>query len=187
MELIGPPSYEEAVQMPRLAQSLDRLDVAPAENAAPAILGSVDNLRMKKRRPKRPRKRTLSEDNLARREERRVERIRRNASRTTISSNREQSPEIVNDTILSRNRIKSESDQRETDSPKIKMRPPTPMNKKKKRIVLSKAGTSTDDEDSDFQNTRDRRSMRNTIIVANLPREPRSGYRPSSTTDNASQ
>ena len=196
MELMGPPSYEEAVHMPRLAQSLDGLDVVTAENstAATRILGSVDNLRVKKRRPRRPRKRTLSEDNLAKREERRVERIRRNTSRITIASNQpgpEQSPESTNDlppppSVPVRTRIKSDSDQGGTDSPRNKIRPPTPTAKKKKRIILSKAGTSTDDEDSDFQNTRDKRSLRNTIVIPNLPREPRSGYRPSSTTDNAS-
>lgn len=195
MELIGPPSYEEAVHMPRLAQSLDGLDVASTENstAVTRILGSVDNLRVKKRRSRRPRKRTLSEDNLTRREERRVERLRRNTSRITIASNQpgvEQSPESANDlppppSVPFRPRIRSDSDQGGTDSPRNKMRPPTPTAKKKKRIILSKAGTSTDDEDSDVQSTRDRRSIRHTIVIPNLSREPRSGYRPPSTTDNA--
>ncbi|XP_051170739.1 leucine-rich repeat-containing protein 15 isoform X2 [Leptopilina boulardi] len=187
MELIGPPSYEEAVQMPRIAQSLDRLDVAITENTT-RILGSVDNLRVKKRRTKRiTRKRTVSEDNLARREERRVERIRRNASRTTITSIPSIQHQSSNNLEISL-KIKTDSDQRESDSTKIQTRPPTPMSKKKKRIVLSKAGTSTDDEDSDFQNThqRSRRSciIKSTINLPNLSREPRSGFRPSSTTDN---
>lgn len=196
MELIGPPSYEEAVQMPRLAQSLDRLDTVSTENAATVtrILGSVDNLRVKKRRPKRSRKRTFSDDNLVRREERRAERIRRNISRTTIasiSSNQEQSSELMANNAENSEQIpmRSETEQRETDSPKIKTRPPTPMSKKKRRIVHSKAGTSTDDEDSDIQSSRRQRTsiIRSAINLPNLTREPRSGYNgPSSTTDNAS-
>ena len=195
MELMGPPSYEEAVQMPRLAQSLDGLDVASTENATiTRVSGSVDNLRVKKRRLRRPRKRTISDENLTRREERRVERMRKKTSRIIVPNNypnADQSPESVTELPPPSagpavNRIRSDSDQAGTDSPIIRKRPPTPTAKKKKRLIVSKAGTSTDDEDSDFQNTPNRSSIRNTIIITNLPREPRSGFRPPSTTDNAS-
>ncbi|XP_014215884.1 insulin-like growth factor-binding protein complex acid labile subunit [Copidosoma floridanum] len=76
LEVLGPPSYEEAVTMTRLARSLDALD-SVSENRQ--IAGSSESLRAnKKRRPRRTARRTRSQSdgNLAR-EMRRKERLRR--------------------------------------------------------------------------------------------------------------
>ncbi|XP_046818688.1 protein artichoke [Vespa crabro] len=185
LELIGPPSYEEAVQMPRLTHSLDTLNEISVENISLTRLGSVDNLQNKRKRSRRSRKRIQSEDNLLRREERRVERLRRERSNSAgnVSEN-EQGLRMTNST---RSRSSSTRRQRRTNaieeldesggSSKSRPRPQTPSTKKKKRRTTIRDGHSTDDEDSDIQQIAKNRS----IVIRDLRREPRSGYREAQT------
>lgn len=167
LELIGPPSYEEALTMTRLARSLDALDSINGNQGSVVlqITGSSESLRItgKKRRPRRTtrRLRSQSEDNLSRREFRREERLRR--ARESM--------------------VETEDGNPPRENTPNKVRPPTPMaaKRKDKRSVTSiKNGTSTDDEDSDIQGkTRDAKKIGKTIIIRNLNREPRNGYKPS--------
>ncbi|XP_015188547.1 PREDICTED: leucine-rich repeat-containing protein 15 [Polistes dominula] len=181
MELIGPPTYEEAVQMPRLTHSLDTLNEVSTENVYLTRLGSVDNLQNKRKRSRRPRKRTQSEDNLLRREERRVERLRRERSNSAgnVSDNEERPTPVTNPT---RSKSSSTRRQRRTNtaieeleesgsSNKGRPRPQTPSAKKKKRRRTIRDGHSTDDEDSDIQRVNNNRP----IVIRDLRREPRSG------------
>ncbi|KAG7205514.1 hypothetical protein KM043_007495 [Ampulex compressa] len=186
LELLGPPSYEEAVQMPRLAQSLDGLDEIPADTTT-RVLGSVDNLRAKKRRTRRPRKRTQSEDDLLRREERRHERLRRERNNSTGSLLDADPPQVV----VGQRNVKGSSTRRgrrrsvhgtnlvedslESGSSRDRPRPQTPSARKKKRRQEVRGGHSTDDEDSDVHVVGSSRS----IVIRELRREPRSGYRES--------
>lgn len=180
LELIGPPSYEEAVQLPRLTHSLDTLNEVSIENVYLTRLGSVDNLQNKRKRSRRPRKRTQSEDNLLRREERRVERLRRERSNSAgnVSDNGERPTPVTNPT---RSKSSSTRRQRRTNtieeleesgsSNKARPRPQTPSAKKKKRRRTIRDGHSTDDEDSDIQRVTNNRP----IVIRDLRREPRSG------------
>lgn len=181
LELIEPPSYEEAVHMPRMTHSLDTLNEVSVENISLTRLGSVDNLQNKRKRSRRSRKRIQSEDNLLRREERRVERLRRERSNSAgnVSEN-EQGLRMTNST---RSRSSSARRQRRTNiieeldesegSSKSRPRPQTPCTRKKKRRTTIRDGHSTDDEDSDIQRIANNRS----IVIRDLRREPRSGYR----------
>nr|XP_050852634.1 protein artichoke [Vespula vulgaris] len=181
LELIGPPSYEEAVQMPRLTHSLDTLNEVSVENISLTRLGSVDNLQNKRKRSRRSRKRIQSDDNLLRREERRIERLRRERSNSAgnVSEN-EQGLRMTNST---KSRSSSTRRQRRTNtieeleesagSGKGRPRPQTPSTRKKKRRTTIRDGHSTDDEDSDIQRIANNRS----IVIRDLRREPRSGYR----------
>lgn len=186
LELIGPPTYEEAVHMPRLAHSMDALDSISVDSVPAHILGSVDNLRSKKRRPRRPRKRALSDENLARREERRESRRRRASLERNMSANdlvdSVQSPvesnnEFASSKTLRRSRAKSISDD---GGSRGRPRPLTPAARQKKRRGMAKNGHSSDDEDSDVQNgiVAGLPKSNNGVIIKTLTREPRSGYRP---------
>ncbi|KAG5331118.1 ALS protein, partial [Acromyrmex charruanus] len=178
LELVGPPSYEEAVQMQRLVHSMDALNEISIENGTLRSINSMDNLRTKKRRTRRPRKRTQSEDDLLRREERRQERIRRernnssgnicdssqlhNTNPRTSSTRRARRHSIVDETL-------------ESSSSKDRPRPQTPTSKKRKRRYVLRNEHVTDDEDSDVQVMNSNRS----IVIKELKREPKSGYRES--------
>ncbi|XP_012060760.1 PREDICTED: insulin-like growth factor-binding protein complex acid labile subunit [Atta cephalotes] len=178
LELVGPPSYEEAVQMQRLVHSMDALNEISIENGTLRSINSMDNLRTKKRRTRRPRKRTQSEDDLLRREERRQERIRRernnssgnicdtsqlhNTNPRTSSVRRARRHSIVDETL-------------ESSSSKDRPRPQTPTSKKRKRRYVLRNEHVTDDEDSDVQVMNSNRS----IVIKELKREPKSGYRES--------
>lgn len=181
MELVGPPSYEEAVQMPRLAQSLDALDEISVETSSIRVVGSMDNLRAKKRRTRRPRKRTQSEDDLLRRQERREERIRRERNNSTgniCSTDLPQSGSQRNSRCSSARRLRRHSmmdESVDSGSTRVRPRPQTPSAKKKKRRRTIRDGHSTDDEDSDIQPPGSSRS----VVIRELRREPRSGYRES--------
>ncbi|XP_012215058.2 leucine-rich repeat-containing protein 15 isoform X1 [Linepithema humile] len=179
LELIGPPTYEEAVQMPRLVHSMDALNEISVDNSALRAMSSVDNLRIKKKRTRRPRKRTQSEDDLLRREERRQERIRR--ERNNSNSNIGEQPLNTNSrnprtSLARRSRRHSAVDESiESGSSKDRPRPQTPNTKKKKRRQMSRNEHVTDDEDSDVQTFNSSRS----VVIRELPREPRSGFRKS--------
>ncbi|KYM97270.1 Insulin-like growth factor-binding protein complex acid labile subunit [Cyphomyrmex costatus] len=178
LELVGPPSYEEAVQMRRLVHSMDALNEISIEDGTLRSINSMDNLRTKKRRTRRPRKRTQSEDDLLRREERRQERIRRernnssgnicdtdqlhNTNPRTSSARRARRHSIMDETL-------------ESSSSKDRPRPQTPTSKKRKRRHVLRNEHVTDDEDSDVQIMRSNRS----IVIKELKREPKSGYRES--------
>uniref|UniRef100_A0ABD2VTC6 Leucine-rich repeat and WD repeat-containing protein 1 LRR domain-containing protein n=1 Tax=Trichogramma kaykai TaxID=54128 RepID=A0ABD2VTC6_9HYME len=173
MELINPPSYEEAVSMPRLARSLDALNSVNEnirttnqinQNSVVRMTASSESLRPgKKRRIRRVRKlRSQSEDNLARREQRREERLRRERS-TSRMNFRNKDEEEENEENRNNNTQGTESFQ--TAAPKVKK-------------VGTKTGTSTDDEDSDAPKINGTKRIGKTII-RNLNREPKSGYRPS--------
>ncbi|XP_023314255.1 leucine-rich repeat receptor protein kinase EMS1 isoform X2 [Trichogramma pretiosum] len=173
MELINPPSYEEAVSMPRLARSLDALNSVNEnirttneanQNSVARMTASSESLRPgKKRRIRRVRKlRSQSEDNLARREQRREERLRRERS-TSRMNLRNKDEEEENEENRNNNTQGTESSQ--TAAPKVKK-------------VRTKTGTSTDDEDSDAPKINGTKRIGKTVI-RNLNREPKSGYRPS--------
>lgn len=162
LELISPPSYEEAVTMPRLARSLDGLDTVTGESVT-RMTASSESLRTKKlRRARRSRNRlrSLSEDNLARREMRREERLRRVRGE----------PEGGNDPVVVV--VEEHAEQKDDDDNSTAAR-------KKSRRSSAKTGTSTDDEDSDAgKGEKSERKIGKTVI-RNLGREPRCGYRPS--------
>ncbi|CAB0041434.1 unnamed protein product [Trichogramma brassicae] len=128
MELINPPSYEEAVSMPRLARSLDALNSVNEnirttneanQNSVARMTASSESLRPgKKRRIRRVRKlRSQSEDNLARREQRREERLRRERS-TSRMNVRNKDDEEENEESRNNNPQLTESSQ--TAAPKVK-------------------------------------------------------------------
>ncbi|XP_011147034.1 insulin-like growth factor-binding protein complex acid labile subunit [Harpegnathos saltator] len=177
LELIGPPTYEEAVQMPRLVRSMDALNEIVVENGnVNVIMGSVDNLRMKKRRTRRARKRTQSEDDLLRREERRHVRLRRerNSIGNILDADQLQSNAQPRNhprtTPARRSRRHSVAldESVESSSGRDRPRPQTPSAKKRKRKQLVRDEHVTDDEDSDRSG-----------VIKELKREPRSGYRES--------
>ncbi|XP_043269991.1 uncharacterized protein [Venturia canescens] len=193
LELINPPPYEEAVQMPRMAQSLDALDTITVDPLSRQIIGSFDSLRGRKRRPRRTRNRARSEENLSKREERFQSRRIRSTSRRNYSpsvmsvasatgSQLRGSPAQTNaDKNKASTVVKgdTESEERSGDS-KRRPRPQTPNAKRKRRREISKNGHSTDDEDSDANNLRTGKSddRDTSIVIHELPREPRSAYRP---------
>lgn len=180
LELVGPPSYEEAVQMPRLARSMDALNEISIENGTLRSINSVDNLRTKKRRTRRPRKRTQSEDDLLRREERRQERIRRernNSSGNICDTVQPYNTNPKNPRTSSARKARRHSavdEAVESSSSKDRPRPQTPNSRKRKRRQVLRNEHVTDDEDSDVQVMSSNRS-----IVIKLKREPKSGYRES--------
>ncbi|XP_076246507.1 uncharacterized protein LOC143186684 [Calliopsis andreniformis] len=180
LELIGPPSYEEAVQMPRLTHSLDNLDEISVDASSVRVMGSADNLRTKQRRTRRLRKKIHSEDDLARREERRQGRNRRERNNSTgniagdLSLNASQkNSRSYTARRIARQRVVSEC--LDVGSDRVRPRPQTPSARKKRRRRTVYDGHSTDDEDSDFQ------SMNRSMIIRELRREPKSGYRVSTT------
>lgn len=193
LELIDPPPYEEAVQMPRMAQSLDALDTITVDPLSRQIIGSCETLRGRKRRPRRTRNRARSEENLSRREERfQTRRIRTSSRRnyspsvmsiasTTGSQMRESSTHInvernKTSTVVRRD---TESEERSTSDSKRRPRPQTPTAKRKRRRRTSKSGHSTDDEDSDVNNLKSPQNDRTkSIVIHDLAYEPRSAYRP---------
>ncbi|KZC05251.1 Insulin-like growth factor-binding protein complex acid labile subunit [Dufourea novaeangliae] len=159
LELIGPPSYEEAVQMPRLTHSLDHLDEISVETSTMRIMGSADNLRTKQRRTRRVKTRILSEDDLLRREERRQEAASQRNSRAN-AARRARRQSMVSDSV-------------DSGSGRLRARPQTPSAKSKKRRYTVYDGHLTDDEDSDIQQVNLSRSM----VIRELRTEPKSGYR----------
>ncbi|KAL0126178.1 hypothetical protein PUN28_004953 [Cardiocondyla obscurior] len=181
LELIGPPSYEEAVHMPRLVHSMDALNEIAMENGTLRSINSVDNLRTKKRRTRRPRKRTQSEDDLMRREERRHERIRRernNSSGNICDTDQVQNanPKNLRTSSVRRARRHSVVDEDiESSSSKDRPRPQTPTSRRRKRRQVFRNEHVTDDEDSDFQVTGSGRS----VVIKELKREPKGGCRES--------
>lgn len=167
--------------MPRLAHSMDALNEISMENGILRSINSVDNLRTKKRRTRRPRKRTQSEDDLLRREERRQERIRRernNSSGNICDTDQPHNTNPRNPKTSSARRPRRHStvdDVIESSSGKDRPRPQTPTSKKRKRRQLFRDEHVTDDEDSDALVTSSYRS----IVIKELKREPRGGYRES--------
>lgn len=183
MELIGPPTYEEAVHMPRLTHSMDALNEIVVENGSVnVIMGSVDNLRMKKRRTRRARKRTQSEDDLLRREERRHERLRRERNSIgnvldVVQPQDNTNPRNPRTTSARRSRRYSLADESiESSSGRDRPRPQTPNAKKRRRKHINREEHVADDEDSDVPTFGSVRS----VVIKELKREPRSGYRESS-------
>ncbi|TGZ47626.1 Uncharacterized protein DBV15_03463 [Temnothorax longispinosus] len=183
LELVGPPSYEEAVQMPRMARSMDALNEISIENGTLRAMSSVDNLRTKKRRTRRPRKRTQSEDDLLRREERRQERIRRernNSSGNICDTDQPHNANPRNPKTSSARRAGRHGavdEAIESSSSKDRPRPQTPTSmRKRKRRQVFRDEYVTDDENSDVQVM----SYSNrSIVIKELKREPRGGYRES--------
>lgn len=181
LELIEPPTYEEAMQMPRLARSLDNLDTISVETSTARMASSADNLRTRQKRTRRLKKKIQSEDDLFRREERRQERIKRerNASVGNVRSDLPQAASQRNfkPSSISRSRRQSvASDCMETGSGRIRTRPQTPSARKKRRRRTVYDGHTSDDEDSDIQRAASHRS----IVIRELRKEPRSAYRESS-------
>lgn len=181
LELVGPPSYEEAVQMPRLAHSMDALNEISIENGTLRSINSMDNLRTKKRRTRRPRKRTQSEDDLLRREERRQERIRRernNSSGNICDTDQQHNTNPRNPRTSSARRSRRHSvvdEVIESSSSKDRPRPQTPTSRRRKRRQVFRNEHVTDDEDSDVQAISSNRS----IVIKELKREPKGGCRES--------
>jgi hypothetical protein len=186
LELVSPPTYEEAVQMSRLVHSMDALDEITIENGTLRAINSVDNLRTKKRRTRRTtRKRTNSEDDLLRREERRQVRIRRersNSSSNICDANQSRNTNPTNPvnsrlSLARSSRRHSAADNLvDSSSSKDRPRPQTPSSRKRKRRqVADRNEHVTDDEDSDVQPIGSNRS----VAIRELRREPRSGYRES--------
>ncbi|XP_017886573.1 leucine-rich repeat-containing G-protein coupled receptor 4 [Ceratina calcarata] len=175
LELVEPPTYEEAVQMSRLARSLDNLDDISVETTS-MRMGSADNLRMKYvRRTRRPKKRFQSEDDLLRREERRRERLRRvrNTSADNSGTEAPKSQRNSRANVARRARRQSMmSDSVDSGSGRTQPRPQTPNAKQKRRRTMYDVHSS-DDEDSDIHPVGSSRS----IVIRELKREPRSGYR----------
>ncbi|EFN69150.1 Phospholipase A2 inhibitor subunit B [Camponotus floridanus] len=182
LELIGPPSYEEAVQMPRLIRSMDALNEISVEDGTLRSINSVDNLRIKKRRTRRTkttRKRTQSEDDLLRREERRQERIRRerNNSSSNICETTDQSQNTNPRQSRTSRRSRRHSfveESLESNSSKDRPRPQTPNTRKKRRRQVFEDEHVTDDEASDVQ-----MDFNRSVVIRELRREPRSGCRDS--------
>lgn len=166
--------------MPRLVQSLDGLDEISMDNVQ--MTGSVDNLRAKKRRPRRSRKRTLSEESLHKRQVRHKRKGRDNGRRhsssalgiNNVQSNQEiqcTSESVVITPTTRRVPLHSGSEEHgESSGSRNRGRPPTPNLRKKKRRVSTCNGHSTDDEDSDnFVKKTDS----DTIVIRDLHKEPR--------------
>lgn len=158
--------------MPRLTQSLDNLDNISVETSSVRIMGSVDNIRNKQRRGRKS-KRIQSVDDLLRREERRQERIRR--ERNNSADNNETSlPSSQRIYATRRARRQSViSDTVESGSGRIRAKPQTPSTRKRRQKCTVYNGHSTDDEDSEPVDSR------KSIVIRELRREPRSGYRES--------
>ncbi|RLU14735.1 hypothetical protein DMN91_012622 [Ooceraea biroi] len=178
LELVSPPTYEEAVEMSRLVHSMDDLDEITVENGTLRAINSVDNLRMKKKRTRRPRKRTNSEDDLLRREERRQQRIRRERSNSSgnicdADHSHNANPRDSRASLAHRSRRHSAIDDIASSSSKDRPRPQTPSARKRKRRQVIRDEHVTDDEDSDVQVMGSSRS----VVIKELRREPRSGYR----------
>lgn len=180
LEIICPPTYEEAVHMPRMVHSMDALNEIPVENGSTnVIMGSMDNLRMKKKRTRRPRKRTQSEDDLLRREERRHVRLRRERNSIGYILDVDQpqnntNPKNPRGTSARRSRRHSVADESiESSSGRDRPRPQTPNSRKRKRKLMVRNENVTEDEDSDLPTLGSSKS----VVIKELKREPRSGYR----------
>ncbi|XP_033340610.2 uncharacterized protein LOC117228748 [Megalopta genalis] len=177
MELIGPPSYEEAIQMPRMARSLGNLDEISVDRSTTRIAGSADNLRIRQKRTRRLKKRIQSEDDLLRREERRIERLKRAVGNGRPELPAADSQRTSRPSLANRSRRHSViSDSVESGSGRLRTRPQTPSARKKRRRRTVYDGHSTDDEDSDIQ----RIHLSRSIVIRELRKEPKSGYRDSS-------
>lgn len=167
--------------MPRLARSMDALNEISIENGTLRSINSVDNLRTKKRRARRPRKRIQSEDDLLRREERRQERIRRernNSSGNICDTVQPYNTNPRNPRTSSARRARRHSavdEAVESSSSKDRPRPQTPNSRKRKRRQVLRNEHVTDDEDSDIQVMSSNRS----VVIKELKREPKSGYKES--------
>lgn len=170
LELIEPPSYEEAVQMPRLTQSLDNLDNISTRTFS--VVGSVDNIRNKQRRGRRS-KRIQSENDLLRRGERRQERLRRERNNSTDNNATTLSSSQRNSRVYATRRARRQSvisDSVESGSGRIRAKPQTPRKRRQKSTVYTD-NESTDDEYSKIVDMRK--------WIRELPEEPRSRFRKS--------
>ncbi|XP_063971814.1 toll-like receptor 6 [Diachasmimorpha longicaudata] len=190
-ELLGPPTYEEAVEMPRIGRSLDTLNDISTDGLGHSQPSLSQNAWERKRRMqrKRPPKRARSEnDLLSRRDERarRTEKIIKNP-RSTSSPRRSTSKSSVSQTAVTK---KEGSRQNESEEPasddndtwkRTRSRPS--INRKKKFPIARENGNSSDDEDSDrkpMSKIIETAENGQNIRVIKLQREPRSGtYRPS--------
>lgn len=159
--------------MARLTRSLDTLNSLGTENTpVTQALGSVDNLRSK-RRPRRPKKKTLSDDSLTKRESRREIRLKRDRELRQNSSH--VIDEGANQSLVAVNRERhsvsfnlSHSSSEQIDSSDLnRQRPPTPVSKKKKRSRLPTVNATTDDEASDDD------KKQSEVTIVNLRFEPR--------------
>lgn len=190
-ELTGPPTYEEAVEMPRLARSLDNLNDASEGLGQSQQSLAQDAWERKKRMQSRKRgpKRARSENDLSSRSEgrnRKSERVK--TERSTSAPRSAFSKSVVDPKNGKKEPLKKESDSEEptsdVDDIWNRNRSRTVINRKKKRLLKKRDGHSSDDEESDVEThlmTGERRRRVGRIEVIVLPREPRSGtYRPPS-------
>lgn len=170
LELIEPPSYEEAVQMPRLTQSLDDLDNISTRTCS--VVGSVDNIRNKKQRRGRRTKRILSENDLLRREERRQERLRRERNNSVDNNETSLPSSQRNSRVYATRRTRRQSvisDSVESGSGRIRGKPQTPSTRKRRR--KSTVYTDNDSTDDEYSKIVDLRKW-----IKELPEEPRSRF-----------
>ncbi|KAK0095418.1 hypothetical protein PV326_008425 [Microctonus aethiopoides] len=187
-ELIGPPTYEEAVEMPRVVRSLENLDSIISIDNLGQSAQSLDHDAWARKRRMQTRKRIMSkraksEDNLDSRRDERTE----NSKRNNKNSDRKIRTVNKNSDRLKRNFQEHLEPTCSVDDGfrKAAARPKTPNNyRRKKRISIKYDGHSSDDEDSDTLGNSTVGARYDVIIddasVIDLPREPRSGtYRPS--------
>ncbi|KAH0566990.1 insulin-like growth factor-binding protein complex acid labile subunit [Cotesia glomerata] len=185
-ELIGPPTYEEAVQMPRLARSLETLDTISIEGIGQSAQSLDRETLNRKRRRQRKRvvKRTKSEDTLDSRTReiqsgnRRTRNVpQRRTALPTPSGSRRTDPKRPERNL--ENRHANESEASSVDNNWERTLRARPSNARKKKRLFKQNGHSSDDEDSDVLKNRmvsARRGVNlDNIQVIELPREPRSG------------
>ncbi|XP_043787277.1 insulin-like growth factor-binding protein complex acid labile subunit isoform X3 [Apis laboriosa] len=168
LELIEPPSYEEAVQMPRLTQSLDNLDNISARTCS---VGSVDNIRSKQRRGRRS-KRIQSENDLLRREERRQERLRRERNNSVDNNETSLPSSQRNSRVYATRRARRQSvisDSMESGSGRIRAKPQTPRTRKRRQ--KSTVYTDNDSTDDEYSKIVDLNKW-----IKEFPREPRNRF-----------
>ncbi|XP_008556456.1 leucine-rich repeat-containing G-protein coupled receptor 5 isoform X1 [Microplitis demolitor] len=184
-ELIGPPTYEEAVQMPRLARSLETLDTISIEGIGQSAQSLDHETFNRKRRRQRKRvvKRTKSEDTLDSRSRdtqnstRRVRNLSQNR-RPSAASTRRVEPKRSDRNSDRRNPNESEAGIDNNWERTLRSRPI-----RKNNRLIKQDGHSSDDEDSDVLKNPTVSARRgvdlDNIRVIELPREPRSGtYKP---------
>lgn len=166
--------------MPRLARSMDALNEIVVDNGNMRALGSVDNLRTKKRRMRRSRKRIQSEEDLLKREERRHERIRRERNNSIgnicdTDQSHNANSRIPRTSVRQHRRHSVADEPADSSSSKDRARPQTPNSKRRKRWQTIKDEHVTDDEDSDVPKLGSSKS----VVIREFKREPKSGYRQS--------
>ncbi|XP_034947912.1 insulin-like growth factor-binding protein complex acid labile subunit isoform X2 [Chelonus insularis] len=192
-ELIGPPTYEEAVQMPRLVRSLDNLDSISVAEGLGQSAQSLDRDAYARKRRRQPRKRTVkrarSEDDLEEQHEDRSRSTKKIKSRSSSVSQRITDSNVPSKSTSRRSSAmqrpsESEEPTSSVDGTWSRTLRSRPTSTKQKRRFFRRDEHSSDDEDSDeLKNQSITTSRRNvnvdSIQVIELPREPRSGtYRP---------